>query len=99
MKRLQLYHFGLFQAGEEVIFCCIWATSSRSNLNGGYFEIIHLSTDIKLMRNRHGGRLKGLDGPVVIEELRGVIKGKAGKAAALPKFSDLLTLFLPTVVT
>ena len=44
------------------------------------------------MRIRHGGRLKCLDGPVVIEGLRVVINGKAGKAAALPKFSDLLTL-------
>ena len=82
MKRLQLYHFGLFQAGEEVIFSYICATSCRSNLNGGYFEIIHSSTDIKLIGIRHGGRLKCLDGPVVIEGLRGEINVKAGKAAA-----------------
>ena len=44
------------------------------------------------MRIRHGGRLKCLDGPVVIEGLRVVINGKAGKAAALHKISDMVTL-------
>ena len=28
-------------------------------------------------------------------KIRGVINGKAGKAAALPKFSNMLTLFQP----
>ena len=28
-------------------------------------------------------------------KLRGVINGKAGKAAAFPKFSDMLTLYQP----
>ena len=30
-----------------------------------------------------------------MNEFRGVINGKAGKAAALPKFSDMLTLSQP----
>jgi hypothetical protein len=32
---------------------------------------------------------------IVLGECRGVINGKAGKATALPKFSDTLTLSQP----
>ena len=44
-------------------------------------------------KEQSGGNV---DRPFMIWTLnRGVINGKAGKAAALPKFSDTLTLSLP----
>ena len=70
-------------------------TSSQANIGNTLTDAAVLHSLHYTTLNRTGGMFRNLRGPVPSTKGRGVINGKAGQTAALPKSSDTLTLSQP----